>query len=89
MSSDGSNQTPFQSKGSKSGDGSRAEHRSPTLAVLKETGPSGKTVCETCPNAVWFSTSSDVKAYCRVMYLVTWSLQEPNEIKLCDGLFLG
>jgi hypothetical protein len=69
---------------------SKRDEGSPTLRVLPpERRPRGRTVCEQCPHAVWFSTNQEVKAYCRVMYLVSWSAKEPNEIKLCDGLFLG
>ena len=63
---------------------------SPTLAALDENRrPSLKTVCETCPNSVWFSSPQEVKCYCRVMYLITWSTKEPNQMTHCDGVFLG
>ena len=64
------------------------KHQSPTLTVLQDRGPSGKTVCETCPHAVWHSTVNGVKAFCRVFFSIVWSPKEPNEIKLCDGPFL-
>ena len=48
-----------------------------------------KTACEACPNSVWFSSPTEVKCYCRVMYLVTWSTKEPNQITGCDGMYLG
>ena len=51
-----------------------AGHPSPTLGALDiNRRPKVKTVCETCPNSVWFSSPTEVKCYCRVMYLVTWS----------------
>jgi hypothetical protein len=31
----------------------------------------------------------ELKCYCRVMYLVTWSSKEPQQISACDGMFLG
>ena len=63
---------------------------SPTLAELDESRrPKAKTVCEDCPNSVWFSSPAEVKCYCRVMFLVTWSNKEPNQITGCDGIFLG
>ena len=63
---------------------------SPTLDALEEhRRPSQKTVCETCPNSVWFSSPTEVKCYCRVMYLITWSNKEPNQITGCDGIFVG
>ena len=63
---------------------------SPTLAALEATRrPQQKTACEVCPNSVWFSSPKEVKCYCRVMYLVAWSSQEPNQITHCDGRYLG
>ena len=63
---------------------------SPTLGALEASRhPQQKTACETCPNSVWFSSPEEVKCYCRVMYLVAWSSQAPNQITHCDGLYLG
>ena len=63
---------------------------SPTLAALDESRrPKDRTVCESCPNSVWFSSPAEVKCYCRVMFLIVWSDREPNEITACDGIFLG
>ena len=63
---------------------------SQTLAVLeKGRRPHPRTVCEGCPNSVWFASPVEVKCYCRVMYLVTWSSKDPQQITACDGLFLG
>jgi len=66
------------------------EALSPTLSTLEMSRrPKEATVCERCPNSVWFTSPTEVKCYCRVMYLVTWSSAEPNQITGCDGLFLG
>lgn len=63
---------------------------SPTLAELDESRrPIEKTVCENCPHAVWFASPAEVKCYCRVMFLVTWSSQEPQQLTQCDGQYLG
>jgi hypothetical protein len=63
---------------------------SPTLDALDESRrPKASTVCEHCPNSVWFASPAEVKCYCRVMFLITWSSQEPNRITHCDGVFLG
>lgn len=63
---------------------------SPTLSALDENRrPSQKTVCERCPHSVWFASPEEVKCYCRVMYLVSWSTKEQNQIINCDGEFLG
>ena len=63
---------------------------SPTLAGLEAIRrPQPGTVCESCPNSVWFASAVELKCYCRVMYLVTWSSKEPQQISACDGMFLG
>lgn len=65
----------------------------PVSLVLEELEPirrpKERTVCEHCPNSVWFSSPAEVKCYCRVMFLVTWSTKEPNQITKCDGIFVG
>lgn len=62
---------------------------SPTLRGLPESRrPKHETACAVCPNSVWFASTAEVKCYCRVMFLVTWSTKEPNEIKACDGMFV-
>ena len=68
----------------------RSDAASQTLAALDESRrPKAKTVCEGCPNSVWFASPAEVKCYCRVMFLVTWSNKEPNQLTHCDGEFLG
>jgi len=63
---------------------------SPTLDALDASRrPTAGTVCEHCPNSVWFASPTELKCYCRVMFLVTWSSQAPNQITHCDGAFLG
>mgnify|MGYP000894898962 FL=1 len=63
---------------------------SPTLdALAASRRPTAGTVCEHCPNSVWFASPTELKCYCRVMFLVTWSSQAPNQITHCDGTFLG
>lgn len=62
---------------------------SPALKSLDQSRrPRPATVCEDCPNSVWFTSPTEVKCYCRVMYLVTWSVKEPNQITACDGMFI-
>jgi len=65
----------------------------PQSLVLQELDasrrPKARTVCERCPNSVWFTSPKEVKCYCRVMFLVSWSTKEPNQITGCDGMFLG
>src|SRR5574338_1436531 len=63
---------------------------SPTLGALDASRrPKASTVCEECPNSVWFASPAEVQCYCRVMFLVTWSSKAPNQITHCDGAFLG
>jgi hypothetical protein len=63
---------------------------SPTLEALDERRrPPSKTLCEGCPNAVWFTSPKEVKCYCRVMYITVWSNKEPNQITGCDGIWIG
>src|SRR5574337_1811400 len=41
---------------------------SPTLGALDASRrPKASTVCEECPNSVWFASPAEVKCYCRVM----------------------
>jgi hypothetical protein len=64
--------------------------RSPTLDAMDEhRRPATATVCEHCPNSVWFASPKELKCYCRVMYLVTWSSKDPSQITHCDGELLG
>lgn len=61
-----------------------------TLAQLpKARRPNPSTVCEVCPASVWFASPKEVKCFCRVMHLITWSTAEPNELTNCDGLALA
>lgn len=63
---------------------------SPTLGELDASRrPKASTVCEECPNSVWFASPAEVQCYCRVMFLVTWSSKAPNQITHCDGALLG
>jgi hypothetical protein len=63
---------------------------SPTLQGLADfRRPKPETVCERCPSSVWFASATELKCYCRVMFLVVWSTKHPNVIRACDGMFLG
>lgn len=66
---------------------------SPTLESLEleksNKLPEEVTVCEECPNAVWFSSKDELKCYCRVMFLITWASKDPQTIQLCDGQYIG
>lgn len=61
-----------------------------TLVALDEARrPRPEIACGICPNSVWFATPSDLRCYCRVMFVQTWTAQKPGEIVSCDGMFLG
>ena len=61
----------------------------PALAGLERSRrPQPGTVCEQCPNSVWFVSPMEVRCYCRVMYVVTWSSKEPQQLTACDGVLL-
>ena len=63
---------------------------SPTLRQLaKERWPEVPTVCMQCPHAVWQETGTGLICYCRVMYRVSWSKEQPLQILSCDGATLG
>ena len=51
--------------------------------------PARRTACDSCPHAVWFSTPTELRCYCRVMFLVSWDSKKPSEIEACDGPLLG
>ena len=63
---------------------------SPTLDALDASRrPKAGTVCEHCPNSVWFASPAEVTCYCRVMFLVTWRSKDRTQLTHCDGMFLG
>ena len=69
--------------------GEAMPERSPTLSALdKARQPQIKTACETCPNSIWFSSPEEVKCYCRLMHMISWSDKDSNLITMCDGKFL-
>ena len=62
---------------------------SPTLQALEpHQRPVHRTVCEQCPNSMWFSSLQEAKCYCRLMHAVTWSTREPIQLTHCDGMML-
>ena len=63
--------------------------QSPTLSALdRARQPKITTACENCPNAIWFSSPEEVKCYCRIMHMISWSGKDSNLITMCDGKFL-
>lgn len=69
---------------------SAANDISPVLQKLEPSRlPAEFTVCQTCPNSMWFSTKDRLKCYCRVMFLVSWDSLNPQVMTDCDGLQIG
>ncbi len=61
-----------------------------TLAALDESRrPKPEIACGICPNSVWFASPNELRCYCRVMFVQTWTTKQPGEIVSCDGMFLG
>ena len=65
----------------------------PPSPVWEKLAPSRRppieNACVTCPNSVWYTSPAEVKVYCRVMYLHSWTTKENNNITDCDGIYLG
>lgn len=67
-------------------------YHSPTVQVLRLSGvlkdsdaSAPKTTCEHCRAAVWTLTEAELRCYCRVMHVIAWSRQEPNNLVSCDA----
>lgn len=60
---------------------------SPTLRKLPaERRPSQFTVCSQCTNGVWIATPETLKCYCRALFQMSWTDDEPVPIELCDAM---
>ena len=60
---------------------------SQVLARLpKERRPNPSTTCEICPWSNWLVMTKEVKCYCRLMYLWSWTSNDTAKVvKQCDG----
>lgn len=47
--------------------------------------PPDSAACKRCPAAVWMLSGLTLTSYCRVLHLVTWSLDERTAPTRCDG----
>lgn len=48
--------------------------------------PDPTPACETCPAAMWFTTTEEVKCFCSRMHVMTWATGgKPEPIMRCDG----
>nr|AAP82039.1 putative transfer protein [Stenotrophomonas maltophilia] len=62
------------------------DYVSPTLLLIPEgMRPVNYTACQTCPASVWFASPGAVTCYCRIMHVTTYTLENPQELKYCDG----
>ena len=50
--------------------------------------PKMESACQRCVNSLWFTSKTEVKCYCRVMFMITHSSKEPSQIQHCDGEYL-
>ena len=60
---------------------------SPVLTELPdELLPDPTPACETCPAAMWFLSTEELKCFCSRMHVMTWAPGgEPAPIMRCDG----
>jgi hypothetical protein len=59
---------------------------SPVLLRLPTTRrPPENIACCTCPSAMWISGQTEVRAYCHVMKLISWSRETSDDLTQCDG----
>ena len=63
------------------------KHESFTLKYLPTEikQPPENLICSACPNAMWYSSGSEVKAFCRVMHSIVHSSKDAGKTILCDG----
>ena len=47
------------------------------------------TVCNTCPQSLWFVSAVALRCYCQSMHVIVWSPTEPNALVDCDQMHLG
>lgn len=63
------------------------KHESFTLKYLPQDvqAPSENLICSNCPSSMWFTSGSDMKAFCKVMHAIVWSTKDQTKRILCDG----
>jgi hypothetical protein len=58
----------------------------PVVQVMqKEDRPPKEVVCQRCPGALWFTTLSQLKCFCKEMRVFTWTAYESRPITRCAG----
>ena len=45
--------------------------------------------CANCPNAMWYVLDRrTLRCHCQVLRTISWDTAEPNELPLCNGIYL-
>lgn len=58
--------------------------------LTEEKLPKKETLCEYCPNSLWFMTQSELKCFCTSMHSISCSKESgDNPIISCDRQVLG
>lgn len=60
----------------------------PLRPALRRSAPDRPpaTLCAVCPASVWYVSATEARCYCRVIHALTWTPDEPNGLRACDGL---
>ena len=62
----------------------------PTVASLPESRKPARTVCTSCPSAVWYVLPDRVHCHCRLMHAESYSSENPEAIiEMCDGVLIS
>lgn len=69
----------------------RESYKSSVINQLSEEKlPKKETLCEYCPNSLWFITQNELKCFCTSMHSISYSKEsEDDPIIVCDGQVLG
>ena len=69
-------------------------YQSPTLTKVSELIPmllpsEPYPQCANCPNSMWYVLNRrTLRCHCQLLRAICWDTSEPNEIPLCDGIYL-
>ena len=68
----------------------RESYKSLVIKELPEEKlPQKETLCEYCPNSLWFMTQNELKCFCTSMNSISYSRESEEPIISCDGQTLG
>ena len=60
-------------------------YESVTIQSLGDGEERPVTVCTSCPAALWYLTTTDLRCWCSMMRVVLWSKGQPRTLTMCDG----